>query len=53
MRKYKIGWLPGVGIGVEVLEAAKIVLDKLELSHEIFDRLHKGSTRFSTKCATK
>ena len=34
MRKYKIGWLPGDGIGVEVLEAAKIVLDKLELSAE-------------------
>jgi hypothetical protein len=34
MGKYKIGWLPGDGIGVEVLEAAKIVLDKLNLSAE-------------------
>lgn len=31
MAKYKIAWLPGDGIGVDVLEAAKIVLDKLEL----------------------
>ena len=28
MAKYKIAWLPGDGIGVEVLEAAKIVLDR-------------------------
>src|SRR5262245_21414190 len=33
-RKYKIGWLPGDGIGVEVLEAARIVLDKLDLGAE-------------------
>ena len=31
MAKYKIAWLPGDGIGIEVLEAAKIVLDKLKL----------------------
>ncbi len=31
MAKYKIAWLPGDGIGVEVLEAAKIVLDRLHL----------------------
>jgi 3-isopropylmalate dehydrogenase len=30
MAKYKIAWLPGDGIGVEVLEAAKIVLDRLQ-----------------------
>ncbi len=30
MAKYKIAWLPGDGIGIEVLEAAKIVLDKTE-----------------------
>jgi len=29
--KYKIAWLPGDGIGVDVLDAAKIVLDKLNL----------------------
>jgi 3-isopropylmalate dehydrogenase len=28
MAKYRIAWLPGDGIGREVLEAAKIVLDK-------------------------
>jgi len=33
-KKYKIAWLPGDGIGIEVLEAAKIVLDKLQLHAE-------------------
>jgi isocitrate/isopropylmalate dehydrogenase len=32
--RYKIAWLPGEGIGVDVLEAAKIVLDKLQLDAE-------------------
>jgi isocitrate dehydrogenase (NAD+) len=31
---YKIAWLPGDGVGIEVLEAAKIVLDKLEFNAE-------------------
>jgi len=31
---YKIAWLPGDGIGNEVLEAAKIVLDKVNLPAE-------------------
>ncbi|TAL69078.1 MAG: isocitrate/isopropylmalate dehydrogenase family protein [Bacteroidetes bacterium] len=31
---YKIAWLPGDGIGIEVLEAARIVLDKLNLNAE-------------------
>lgn len=34
MAKYKIAWLPGDGIGVEVLEAAKIVLDEISLDAE-------------------
>ncbi|MBP1633757.1 MAG: hypothetical protein H6Q10_331 [Acidobacteria bacterium] len=34
MAKYRIAWLPGDGIGVEVLEAAKIVLDRLNLDAE-------------------
>jgi isocitrate/isopropylmalate dehydrogenase len=33
-RKYKIAWLPGDGVGVEVMEAAKIVLDKVGLEAE-------------------
>ncbi len=33
-KKYKIAWLPGDGIGIEVLEAAKIVLDKLRFNAE-------------------
>jgi len=34
MSQYKIAWLPGDGIGQEVLEAAKIVLDRLKLNAE-------------------
>lgn len=34
MAKYKIAWLPGDGIGVEVMDAAKVVLDKLQLDAE-------------------
>jgi len=33
-KKYKIAWLPGDGIGIEVLEAAKIVLDKMHFNAE-------------------
>jgi len=33
-KKYKIAWLPGDGVGVEVMEAAKIVLDRVELNAE-------------------
>ena len=31
MAKYRIAWLPGDGIGVDVLDATKIVLDRLSL----------------------
>src|SRR5215471_11497018 len=34
MAKYRIAWLPGDGIGVDVLEAAKIVLDRVSLDAE-------------------
>lgn len=34
MAKYKIAWLPGDGIGIDVLEAARIVLDKVQLDAE-------------------
>lgn len=34
MAKYKIAWLPGDGIGKDVLDAARIVLDKLKLDAE-------------------
>jgi len=33
-KRLKIGWLPGDGIGKDVMEAAKIVLDKLRLDAE-------------------
>jgi len=32
--RYSIGWLPGDGIGVEVLAAARVVLDRLGLDAE-------------------
>lgn len=34
MATYRIGWLPGDGIGVEVLEAARLVLDRVALDAE-------------------
>ena len=34
MAKYKIAWLPGDGVGNDVMEAAKIVLDKIKLDAE-------------------
>jgi isocitrate/isopropylmalate dehydrogenase len=34
MAKYKIAWLPGDGIGNDVMEAARLVLDKLGLDAE-------------------
>jgi isocitrate/isopropylmalate dehydrogenase len=34
MAKYKIAWLPGDGVGIEVMEASKICLDALKLSAE-------------------
>ena len=32
--KYRIAWLPGDGIGVDVLDAARIVLDRVKLDAE-------------------
>ena len=34
MAKYKIAWLPGDGVGNDVMEAAKIVLDETKLDAE-------------------
>ena len=34
MAKFKIAWMPGDGIGVEVMEATRIVLDKLKFDAE-------------------
>ncbi|HVO10058.1 MAG TPA: isocitrate/isopropylmalate dehydrogenase family protein [Vicinamibacteria bacterium] len=34
MSKYRIAWLPGDGIGIEVMEATRVVLDALELDAE-------------------
>ncbi len=37
MSKYRIAWMPGDGIGVDVMEAARIVLDSLQLDAEYID----------------
>src|SRR5207253_1611037 len=34
MAKYKIAWMPGDGVGHDVIEAARIVLDRLKLDAE-------------------
>jgi isocitrate/isopropylmalate dehydrogenase len=34
MSKYRIAWMPGDGIGIDVMEAARMVLDALELDAE-------------------
>ncbi len=34
MAKYKIAWMPGDGVGNDVMEAAKLSLDKLQLDAE-------------------
>lgn len=34
MAKYKIAWLPGDGIGVDVCDAAKLIFDRLSLDAE-------------------
>ena len=31
MANYRIAWLPGDGVGVDVLDAARIVLERLDL----------------------
>lgn len=35
MAKYRIAWLPGDGIGKDVLDATRVVLDRLDLDAEI------------------
>ena len=34
MAKYKIAWMPGDGVGIEVMDAARIVLDALKFDAE-------------------
>ncbi len=34
MARYRIGWMPGDGVGVDVMEAARLVLDKLDFDAE-------------------
>lgn len=34
MRTYRIGWLPGDGIGNDVMEAARIILDSVHFNAE-------------------
>jgi isocitrate dehydrogenase (NAD+) len=37
MSKYRIAWLPGDGIGKDVMDAARIVLDRIQLDAEYID----------------
>ena len=37
MATYKIAWLPGDGVGVDVLDATRIVLDRLKLNADYVD----------------
>ena len=37
MAKYRIAVLPGDGVGNEVMEAARIVLDKIQLDADYLD----------------
>jgi isocitrate/isopropylmalate dehydrogenase len=34
MAKYRIAWLPGDGVGNDVMEAARLVLDAMKLDAE-------------------
>src|SRR5258707_455475 len=34
MAKYRIAWMPGDGVGNDVMEAARLVLDRLKLDAE-------------------
>src|ERR1051325_1663093 len=34
MAKYRIAWMPGDGVGNDVMEAARLVLDRLQLDAE-------------------
>ena len=34
MAKYKIAWMPGDGVGNDVMEAARLVLDRMKLDAE-------------------
>jgi isocitrate/isopropylmalate dehydrogenase len=37
MKRYRIAWMPGDGIGVDVMKAARIVLDRLGLAADYVD----------------
>ena len=51
--KYKIAWLPGDGIGVDVLEATRIVLDKIKVERRLHPRRHRlGVLAQGGRCST-
>ena len=43
MSKYKIAWLPGDGVGNDVMDATRIVLDALNFSAEYIHQSHQFS----------
>jgi 3-isopropylmalate dehydrogenase len=46
MAKYRIAWLPGDGVGRDVMQAARIVLDRLELDADY----HEGDVGWEFWC---
>ena len=41
MSQYKIAWLPGDGVGIEVMEATRICLDALKFDADLHPRRHR------------
>ena len=52
MAKYKIAWLPGDGVGVDVLEAARIVLDRIGLDAVTSRATSLGILAHGRRCAS-
>jgi isocitrate/isopropylmalate dehydrogenase len=41
MAKYKIAWMPGDGVGVDVMDGARIVLDAMKFDAEYVPCRHR------------
>ena len=41
MPKYKIAWMPGDGVGVDVMEATRVVLDAMQFDARVHPRRHR------------
>ncbi len=49
MSQYKIAWLPGDGVGRDVMEAARIVLDAIGLDADSAETAATADTRFVSR----